>query len=488
VIAVIGGGISGLSSAYFLRKGLPEARIMLFESRARLGGNILTDREDGLVLDAGPDSFLRTKPSALELCRELGLEDEIVTTRPEARAVYFARAGRLEAVPEGMVLGVPTRVRSVLDARFMSVPGKLRMLAELLLPAGFGSKAQPAGADESIASFVSRRFGAEAASGLGTPLLAGIYAGDAHELSMHATFPHLPALERRYGSVIRGLIQPQLALDERSRSASLPARLREARAWLRKPPGRAGESPFLSLRHGMGTLVDALTATLDHRELRLRAEPGAIEIGNRGVRWSFVANGEQVHADAIVLAVPAHAAARLVPCQALAGELAGIRYASTATAFFAVPQTSLRRSLDGSGFIVPPGEGGVLAGTWVSSKWPGRAPAGTALVRAFLGGVNSDVDVSRESDEALLAIAHFELSRLMGPLGRPSLTRVYRHLAANPQPTVGHTARVARIMRAREALPGLHLVGAGYDGVSIADCVRQARTVADAVVKELPTK
>ena len=485
VIAVIGGGISGLSSAYYLRKRRPDARVMLFESRARFGGNIRTEREGGFVLDAGPDSFLRTKPSALELCRELGLEDELVTPRPQGRAVYFARAGQLEPVPEGMVLGVPTRLSSVLDARFMSLPGKLRMLAELLLPAGVGCKARSAGADESIASFVSRRFGAEAAAGLGTPLLAGIYAGDANELSMQATFPHLGALERRYGSVIRGLIQPQLASSERSSSTSLSARLREARTWMKKQPGAAGESPFLSLRGGMGTLIDALIATLDPKQLRLRTEPSPIEACTPGGPWSFVANGEQVHADAIVLALPAHAAARLVPCQALAGELAGIRYASTATVFFAVPQARLRRSLDGSGFIVPPGEGGVLAGTWVSSKWPGRAPAGTALIRAFLGGVTSDIDVSRESDESLSAIAHFELSRLLGPLGKPSLRRVFRHVAANPQPTVGHAARIARIMRARAALPGIHLVGAAYDGVSIADCVRQARTVADAVVSEL---
>lgn len=485
VIAVIGGGISGLSSAYFLRKRRPDARVMLFETRARLGGNIRTEREQGFVLDAGPDSFLRTKPGALELCHELGLADELISTRSEGRAVYFARAGQLEPVPEGMVLGVPTRLRSVLDARFMSLPGKLRMLAELLLPEGFGCHGSPA-ADESIASFVARRFGAEAALELGTPLLAGIYAGDARQLSMRATFPQLLELEQRHGSVIRGLIQPQLAGNERSSSRSLGARLREARAWLTKPAAaRPGQSPFLSLRNGMGTLIDALAAKLDPSDLRLGASPGLIASGTGGVRWSFVANGERVDADAIVLAVPAHAAASLVPCQELADALAGIRYASTATVFFGVPEASLQRRLDGSGFIVPPGQGGVLAGTWVSSKWAGRAPAGTALIRAFLGGTRSDIDIGRESDQSLSEIAHFELGRLMGPLGTPRLSRVYRHVAANPQPTVGHTARLARIQRARAGLPGVHLVGAAYDGVSIADCVRQARAAADAVAAEL---
>ena len=487
LIAIVGGGITGLSAAYFLQRARPDARILLYESRARLGGNIHTEHEQGFLFDAGPDSFLRTKPWALELCKQLGLEGELTGTRAEGRAVFLAHAGSLERMPEGLVLGVPTRVRPLLSARSLSLPGKLRMLAELLLPEKFGRHATGhARDDESLTSFISRRFGAEAAAALGTPLLAGIYAGDARALSVQATFPHLLELEARHGSVIRGLIQTQLEPAERVDARTLRARLQEAAAWLKKPaPSSTAPSPFVSLRGGMGRLIDALRAALPPGTLRLGVPVDALARSDDQHSWSLSAGGERVAPDAVLLATPARVAARLLPQGALANELAAIQYASTATVFFGVETRNLQRPLDGSGFIVPPGEGGVMAGTWVSSKWDGRAPAGTALVRAFLGGVHSDIDVCRESDQALLEIARFELSRLMGPLGPARVTRVYRHILANPQPTVGHRARLARIEQLLAALPGVHLAGAAYDGVSISDCVRQARAAADRIVASL---
>ncbi|HET7538283.1 MAG TPA: protoporphyrinogen oxidase [Polyangiaceae bacterium] len=487
VIAIVGGGITGLSAAYFLQRSRPDARIVLYESRARLGGNIHTEREQGFLFDAGPDSFLRAKPWALELCKELGLEGELTGTRPEGRAVFLAHSGSLERMPEGLVLGVPTRVRPILSARSMSLPGKLRMLCELLLPENFGRRAKgPHSADESLATFIGRRFGTEAATALGTPLLAGIYAGDAQELSIQATFPHLPELEARYGSVIRGLIQAQLEPKERVAAATLQARLQEARAWLKKPaPTAAAASPFVSLRGGMGRLIAALRARLAPGTLRLGVTVDALERSPEKRGWSLAAADERIAVDAVLVATPSRVAAQILPQGALASELATIRYASTATVFLGVDTQNLRRPLEGSGFIVPPGEGGLLAGTWVSSKWDGRAPPGTALVRAFLGGVQSDIDVSRESDQALLEIARFELSRLMGPLGQARVTRVYRHILASPQPTIGHGARLARIKQQLAALPGLHLAGAAYDGVSISDCVRQARAAVDGIVASL---
>jgi oxygen-dependent protoporphyrinogen oxidase len=487
VIAIVGGGITGLSAAYYLQRSRPDARIVLYESRARLGGNIRTEHEQGFLFDAGPDSFLRTKPWALELCNELGLESELTGTRPAGRAVFLAHGGSLEQMPEGLVLGVPTRVRPILGARTMSLPGKLRMLCELLLPENFGRRApvQPTD-DESLTTFITRRFGEEAAAALGTPLLAGIYAGDARELSIQATFPHLVELEARYGSVIRGLIQAQLEPSERVAARTLRGRLQEARAWLKKPPpSNATTSPFVSLRGGMGRLIAALRASLAPGTLRLGVTVEALVRSDRPRGWSICSADERLEADRVLLATPARVAAQILPEGALARELAAIQYASTATVFFGIDTANLRRPLEGSGFIVPPGEGGLLAGTWVSSKWDGRAPPGTALVRAFLGGVGSDLDVRRESDETLLETARFELSRLMGPLGPARVTRIYRHILANPQPTVGHGARLARIEQQRAALPGLHLAGAAYDGVSISDCVRQARAAVDGIVASL---
>ncbi len=488
IVAVIGGGITGLATAYFLQRNQPGARVLVYERQARLGGNIQTERDQGFVFDAGPDSFLRTKPWALELSQELHLESELITAQKESRAVYLAHAGKLERMPEGMVLGIPTRVQPIFTARFMSLPAKLRMLSELLLPRGFGRASSDDGnADESIARFISRRFGEEAGTALATPLLAGIYAGAAESLSIQSTFPHLVELEARYGSVIRGMIQTQLEPSERRNTQTVSARMSEARAWLKKPAPHSGQSPFVSFRTGMGTLIQALRQRLDESSLRVGVEVKGIERGTneRGTGWSLFTSEGRVEVDAVVLATPAHVASRLVPRSPLAEELAAIPYTSTATVFFGVEQRNLRRPLDGAGFIVPPGEGGLLAGTWISSKWEGRAPPGTALVRAFLGGVQSNIDVTRESNATLLEIARLECERLMGPLGPARVTRVFRHARANPQPVVGHGARLRRIERRLKEHPGLYLAGSGYDGVSISDCVRQARATVSRIVADM---
>jgi oxygen-dependent protoporphyrinogen oxidase len=259
-IAVIGAGITGLSAAHYLRRKLPEADVLVLESHSRAGGNIRTEAHDGFVIDAGPDSFLRTKPAARRLCVELGLESELISPRAEARHVFIAQKGALVPMPGGMVLSVPTRLSPKVGTPLLSLPGKLRMLGDILAPVGFG-RATP-DHDESIAQFVARRFGAEAAERIAAPLRGGIYAGDVRELSLRATFPQLADLEQDYGSVILGLCAPSAKLP-RGAPRTLgerASRVRSVLSWLGRDEGPPAESPFLSLRGGMGGLIERLTA------------------------------------------------------------------------------------------------------------------------------------------------------------------------------------------------------------------------------------
>jgi len=477
-VAVIGGGITGLSAAFYLRKLRPDAKITLFEGGSQLGGNIRTERRDDFLVDAGPDSFMRAKPAALELCRELGLSGELMGARPGARRVFVARRGRLQAIPDGLVMGVPTRLGPLLRSGFLTLSGKLRMLAEAFVPRGFGRGALELD-DESIAAFMTRRFGREAAVRFAAPMLAGIYAGDAEELSMPATFPLLSALEQQHGSVIWGLLLAQFARAKGTSHHARFARLRAALQWLAAPPNEGQESPFVTLRSGMGTLISTLASRLGPTRVLVGQKVDSVQRASDA--WSVFAGGRRFDVDAVILAPPAHVAANLLSPGSLSDELRAIRYASTATVFFGFDARSLARPLTGAGFIVPPGEGCVLAGTWITSKWDGRAPDGSVLVRAFLGGTRSEIDVARQDDATLTALSLTELQRLAGPFGAPRFTSVHRHIASNPQPSLGHRERVARINSELTTLPGLHLVGAAYDGVSISDCVRQARVVAERI-------
>ena len=375
-------------------------------------------------------------------------------------------------------MGVPTRLGPLLRSGFLTLSGKLRMLAEAFIPRGFGRGSADVG-DESIEAFMTRRFGKEAALRFVAPLLAGIYAGDADRLSMDATFPLLSALEAQHGSVTWGLLLAQLARVSGAASGTRFARAKAALHWLKAVPGEGQESPFVSLRSGMGTLISTLAGRLGETRVLIGQKVDSVQRAGDG--WSVFASGNRLDVDAVVLAPPAHVAANLLAPGALSDELRAIRYASTATVFFGFDQRTLARPLIGAGFIVPPGEGSVLAGTWITSKWEDRAPDGSVLVRAFLGGARAEKDVTQEDDQSLVARSLSELERLAGKLGTPRFTSVHRHIASNPQPSLGHRARIARIDAALVGLPGLHLAGAAYDGVSIPDCVRQARAAAERV-------
>ena len=447
-VAVVGGGMAGLAAAYELhRRG---ASFVLIEAASRPGGVVRTERVDGFTLDAGPDSLLVQKPAALELCRELGLGHRLLPTL-EPRTAYVLR-GRLRPIPRASILGIPTALGPWAASGLLSPAGRLRLAADLVLPGGGGS-------DESVGSFFRRRFGAEAAEYIAEPLLAGIHAGDVDRLSIRALFPRLAEAERESGSVIR-------ALRRRRRAAP-------------RPPGGL----FRSLPGGIEELAAALAATLPPAAVRYGAR--AVTLGGPSPYAVRLSSGESVSARGVILATPAYVTAALLrPIDERLAALCGeIPYTSTATVLLAYPRPAVRRPRRGSGFVVPRRERAVplMAGSWVTSKWPGRAPEGQVLLRGFLGGVR-DPRVDERSDEELIDQAHGAFARLLAIDRRPRLARVYRWERANPQHNVGHLARLAAIETRLRGRPGLFVTGAGFRGVGIPDCVADGRATARAAM------
>lgn len=483
-VVVVGAGVTGLTAAWALRRARPELDVVVLESRSRAGGNVISVREGGFLIDGGPDAFIRTKPDAVQLCRELGIADTLAAPRPESRRVYVVRRGRLRELPVGMSLAVPTRLGPLFGTPLVSWRGKLEAALEPLRPAG-----RELAEDESIEDFFARRVGRDLARDVAGPLLAGIYAGNPRELSLRATFPQLLELEARHGSLTLGLLR---AARARAGGPQLPprggfaARLDGALQLVRAPaPPPEPESPFLAPRLGMGRLVEALTRELPAGALRLGAPVRSVRVTGRPARLEVLLDGgARLDARHVVLACPAHAASTMVPDERLARELGGIEYASTATVFFALDRAQVAHPLDASGFIASERESALLAATWVSTKWEGRAPAGSVLLRAFVGGRRDPRRVETSTDEELARFARRELERLMGSLGQPRFMRVFRWERANPQPVVGHLARLQRVAARVAEVPGLHLAGAAYDGVGIPDCIRQARAAASRILAE----
>jgi oxygen-dependent protoporphyrinogen oxidase len=461
-IAVIGGGISGLAAAHRVvevaRERAVPVDLALVEARERVGGTIATERAGDFVVEAGPDSFLSEKPWALALCRRIGLEARLIGTDDRYRRVFVWRRGRLHPVPEGFQLLAPTRMRPFLTSGLFSAAGKLRMALDLVLPRGGH------GDDESLGGFVRRRLGTQALERIAQPLVAGIYTADPDDLSLAATMPRFLELERRERSLILGL----------------------ARAGRRAPePGTSGArfSLFVSLKEGMGELVDALTARLPAGVLHLKRRVTGIE--RAGSRWRVgLADGPPMAVDHVIVATEAHAASRLVRYldPPLAEMLRLVTYASSVTISLGYRRPDVPHPLDGFGFVVPRSEGSdLLACTFSSVKYPGRAPAGHVLLRCFLGGALNPGLIEHD-DDALVGAARRELRAALGVDADPVLVRLARHPASMPQYAVGHLARVETIERRAGALPGLHLTGAGYRGVGISDCVRAAEAAADAAV------
>jgi oxygen-dependent protoporphyrinogen oxidase len=467
-LVVVGGGVSGLAAAHRAvevghARGAP-VDLTLVEARDRLGGTIATERADGFLVEAGPDSFLSEKPWALALCRRLGLEDRLVRTDDRFRKTFVWFRGRLHALPEGFQLLAPTRVLPFVASGLFSWPGKARMALDLLLPRGAAALGRAGEDDESLGAFVRRRLGREALERVAQPLVAGIYTADPDDLSLAATMPRFLEAERRERSLI-------LALWRASRRA--PTAGTSGARW----------SLFVTFRRGMEELVTELAGRLPPGAVVLKQRASGLE--RRGGRWRVhTAEGGAFDADGVVVAAEAHATARLVRYvdPALATLVGEIPYASAATVSLGYRRSEIPHPLDGFGFVVPRSEGrALLAATFASVKYPGRAAEGDALVRGFLGGA-LNAAVLEEDDAALVARARAELGQALGVTAAPRLVRVHRWLASMPQYRVGHLARIEQIERRLEGLPGLALAGGAYRGVGIADCVRSGEAAVDGLL------
>jgi protoporphyrinogen/coproporphyrinogen III oxidase len=443
-VAIVGGGVAGLAAAHALSKR--GVSFLLLEAAPDFGGLIRTEREGGFLMEGGPDALLAQKPEGVALCRELGLGDRLVPTNPETRAVFVLHRGRLHPLPEGMMLAVPTRILPFLGSGLFSWGGKLRMALDLVVPARRGT------GDESIADFLRRRFGQESVTRLGEPLLAGIHSGDPERLSIGATFPRFVDLERRHGSLIRGLW-------------STP----------RPNPGATPTSAFYSLSEGLQELVGALVAHLPRAQLRAGSPVRSIARDASG--FSLEVDGAGLaHSRAVVVAVPGPRAAALVaPVDGgVAAGLAAIPFVSTATVQLGYRREDVANPLAGYGMVVPRTEGlRTNALTFFSTKFPGRAPDGHVLLRGFLGGAR-DPGILDLDDATLVDTMRREMEPVLGLRGEPVLTRVRRWPLGTPQMEVGHRDRIAALEARLSGVAGLFLTGAGLRATGIPDVIADA--------------
>jgi oxygen-dependent protoporphyrinogen oxidase len=462
-IAVIGGGIAGLAAAYELEKaraGGAGVAYTLFEERPRLGGSLASEVVSGAVLERGPDSFLTEKPAAAELCRELGLGGELIPSNDAARKTYIVRRNRLVPLPDGLMFLVPTKLVPTAMTRLFSVPTKMRMALELLLPP------RASEGDESVAALVERHFGREAVDRLADPLLSGIYGGDATQLSAQTVLPRLVEMEAKYGSLTRGMLAAHRKMRELRKTSSKTQ--------------NGGAAVFTGLRGGMQQLVDAITSRLDKANVRTGAQVSGIEKTAKG--WRVKIGGASEDFDALIMATPAWVAGELLALvdAALASELSGIPYSSSITVNLVYDEAKIGALPEGFGFLVPTIEGrAMLACTFAHRKFLGRTPPGKAVFRAFLGGMKRG-DLLAESDEALIAVVRREMREILGAktIGtevQPEFAQVTRWRRAMAQYAVGHKERMERVKARMAALPSLRLAGNAYDGIGVPDCIRLGR-------------
>ena len=469
---MVGGGISGLAAAHRCLERAPSlpfpVEVTVFESSDRLGGSVGTSTEttpEGpLLVEWGADAFITEKPWALDLARRLGLSSTLIAPREGAglRRALVVRDGRLLDVPEGFLLLGPTRARPILRSPLFSPAGKIRMALDLVLPRG-GS------ADESIGAFVRRRLGRECYERLAQPLVSAIYGGDPDRLSLRATLPQFAALERRHGSVIRGL-----RAAERERSGGTSG----ARYGL-----------FATFESGMRTLVDALASRIGAGRIRFSSPAKALRQGaSPDARWELtLGSGERFPADAVIVALPVRRAEGLVreADAGLADGLSRIPTRPSAIVTLAWRREEIPHPLDAFGLVAPRTEGRrILAASFSSVKFPGRAPEGAALVRAFIGD-GGQPDPVGASDAALIEAVREEIGELIGARGTPLHASVHRHPQGTPQYEPGHEGRVAAIREAASRHAGLALAGNYFTGVGVPDSVRSAEAAADGILESV---
>ncbi len=442
-VIIIGGGISGLSAAYYLSKG--GVRPTIIERDTRLGGVIKTEYAHGCVLEGGPDSFMAAKPQAMELIREVGLAGEVINSNDHLRKTYILKKSKLIPMPDGLMMMVPTKIMPLIATPLLSWGCKIRMGLEMLR--------RPTGKreDRSVADFLIDHYGEEALDYLAEPLLAGVYGGDPRQMSVNSVLARFVEMEAKYGSLSRGTLAAP------------------------KPPGSgSGGSLFRTLKNGLGTLTEKLIPSADH----IQGGADALEQMEGGLRVRV--NGNWVEADQVIMATPAYAAATLLEpmARSLASLLNQIPYNDSTTLSLGYKKDTFDHPLRGFGFLVPKKERGYMAAcTWVNNKFSGRAAEDTVLLRCFLGQ-----EGMKQGDEALVSIARQELGRIMGLKAEPYFYSVSRWPRSMAQFTVGHEKRLAEIEAMTARIPGLSLIGNGYRGIGIPDCIKGGKEAAGRIL------
>jgi len=489
-VVIIGAGITGLAVAHRI---LERARdcgqqldLKLLEASDRVGGIVQTRERDGFLLEGGPDSFISEKPAALELAKRLGLESQLIETNGQHRRSFVVRQGRLSPVPEGFHLLAPSRLWPFLKSDIFSWAGKARMALDLLLPRRQQNGSET---DESLAQFVRRRLGNEALERMAQPMVGGIYTADPEQLSLRATMPRFLEMEREHRSLIRAL-RKQGSSPRVSEGSDRSPTVNEG-------SGTSGArySLFLSFGRGMQVLTDKLTEQISASDgsgqisVRLNAAVESIALeaspGDNSSKWKLKTSGNETFiADAVCLALPAYVSARLLNeiDPQLSTELNGISYASSATINLAYKREDIPHPLDGFGFVVPFIEKrSLMACTFSSVKFAGRAPQGHALLRAFVGGALQP-ELFELSETELLARVRDDLRQLLGIERAPLFAEVSKWERSMPQYHLGHLARVKRIEERVASLPGLVLAGNAYSGLGIPDCIRSGEAAADKIL------
>lgn len=454
-IAIVGGGISGLSAAFSIeqqRRAGAQVDYILFESSPRFGGVLVTDQVDRCLVEAGPDSFLTEKPWAADLCRQLGLADQLIGSNDADRKTYILVNGRLVVMPDGLMFMVPTKILPTVLSPLFTVGTKLRMAREWFHPP------HKANGDETVAALVERHYGPEMVDRLADPLLSGVYGGEANQLSVRAVLPRFAEMEAQHGSLGRAMLASRKKMAHVTKGPTRPL--------------------FTSLKNGMQQMVDALLSSLSQSSLR--ASTPVTDLRRAPEGWIVAAGGRSDFFDAVILAVPSQAAAALLQSTSpdLSVELSAIQYSSSVTLTLGYDQ-KVRESLPaGFGFLAPRSEGKrMLACTFVHNKFPHRAPPDRALIRCFLGGAR-DQEILDSTDDQIVNIARKELREIIGLQADPLFGRVYKWRGAMAQYGVGHLERLERIDHLRSELAGLYLAGNGYRGIGVPDCVRSGSDAA----------
>lgn len=457
-VAIIGGGISGLSAAYYMEqeraKGAP-LEYSLFESAPRLGGVMFSDMVGDCVVEGGPDSFLTEKPWANQLCAELGIAHDLIGSNDAQRVTYILVNGRLVPMPDGLMFMVPTKLIPTALTPLFSWGTKFKMLGELMHPP------RPVHKDETVAQMVERHFGSEVVDRLADPLLSGVYGGDASSLSVRAVLPKFVEMEENYGSLCRAMLAGRKKL-----------------AAMQKAKGYAPKPLFSSLKGGMQQLIDAIVAKLTPEWLHPDTVISALRQVENG--WELITPRGVEQFDGVIFATPARiASTMLAGTDALLSEdLGKVEYSSSITCTMGFKRDDLKMCKPGFGFLVPRSEGTrMLATTYVHTKFPFRAPDDKALVRCFLGGAK-DTGILSASDEEVANIVRGELKQITGLSAEPWFVKVYRWDRAMAQYTPGHLERIERIGQTLAKIRSLSIAGNFYKGIGVPDCIRTGKEAA----------